>query len=86
MRRGGVLAVRNKESKLAEKTNQPNAIARFSRETMGEIRRVSWPTREEAIHLTIIVLIVLFVMALILGLVDEIGFWLVSLALGVGTR
>lgn len=67
---------------MAEKTNQPNAIARFYRETVGEIRKVSWPTREEALHLTGVVLIVLVFMAILLGAVDEGGFWLVGLALG----
>ena len=66
---------------MAEKTNQPNAIARFYRETVGEIRKVSWPTRQEAIHLTGIVLLVLVVMAVLLWLVDESGAWLISLAL-----
>jgi preprotein translocase subunit SecE len=69
---------------LAEKTNQPNAIARFYRETVGELRKVSWPTREEAINLTIIVLIVLTVMAALLGAVDWGGFWLIGKALGSG--
>jgi len=67
---------------LAEKTNQPNAIARFYRETVGELRKVSWPTREEALNLTGIVLIVLIAMAALLGLVDEVGFLLVGRALG----
>jgi preprotein translocase subunit SecE len=66
---------------LAEKTNQPNTIARFYRETVGELRKVSWPTREEAINLTVIVLIVLVSMAIILGTVDEAGFWLIGQAL-----
>jgi preprotein translocase subunit SecE len=81
IQRVGVLVVRNKESKLAEKTNQSNAIVRFYRETVGEIRKVSWPTREEAIHLTGIVLLVLVAMALLLGGVDEAGAWLVGQAL-----
>jgi preprotein translocase subunit SecE len=59
---------------LAEKTNQQNAIARFYRETVGELRKVSWPTRAEATNLTIIVLIVLVFMAIILGGVDWAGF------------
>ncbi len=67
---------------MAEKTNQPNAIARFYRETVGELRKVSWPTREEALNLTGIVLIVLIAMAALLGLVDEVGFLLVGRALG----
>ena len=67
---------------MAEKTNQPNAIVRFYRETMGELHKVSWPTREEALNLTMIVVIVLVAMAILLGGVDEIGFWLVGMALG----
>jgi preprotein translocase subunit SecE len=68
---------------LAEKTNQQNAVARFYRETVGELRKVSWPTRAEAIRLTGIVLIVLVVMAIILGGVDWIGYlglgWILEL-------
>ena len=67
---------------MAEKTNQQNGIVRFYRETIGELRKVSWPTREEALNLTMIVLIVLVAMALLLGAVDEGGFWLVGVALG----
>ena len=58
---------------MAEKTNQQNAVARFYRETVGELRKVSWPTRDDAIRLTGIVLIVLVVMAIILGAVDWVG-------------
>jgi len=67
---------------LAEKTNQQNGIVRFYRETIGELRKVSWPTREEAYNLTFIVIIVLIAMAILLGSVDEGGFWLVGVALG----
>lgn len=66
--------VKIKEFKLAEKVNPQNAIVRFYRETVGELRKVSWPTRDEAVHLTIIVLIVLAFMAAILGTVDWLGF------------
>jgi preprotein translocase subunit SecE len=59
---------------LAEKTNQQNAVARFYRETIGELRKVSWPTRAEAINLTVIVIFVLILMAIILGGVDWLGF------------
>ena len=59
---------------MAEKTNQQNAIARFYRETVGELRKVSWPTREEATNLTIIVIAVLIFMAAFLGFIDWVGF------------
>lgn len=59
---------------MAEKVSPQNAIVRFYRETVGELRKVSWPTREEATHLTFIVLIVLAFMAILLGIVDWVGF------------
>jgi preprotein translocase subunit SecE len=58
---------------VADKTDskrKPNAIQRYTRETMGELRKVTWPTTAEALNLTKIVLIVLFGMALLLGLLD----------------
>lgn len=58
---------------------QPNAIQRLYRETVGELRKVSWPTRREATNLTIIVLVVVFVMVLILGTLDALFTWLLSL-------
>jgi preprotein translocase subunit SecE len=53
-----------------EKAKAPNVLKRYYRETIGEIRKVNWPTTKEALHLTRIVLIVLVVMAAILGLLD----------------
>ncbi len=68
-----------KEKKIVKR---PNAIARFYLETRGELRKVSWPTRQEAWHMTRIVLVVLVIMAIYLSSLDAIGAWLVSLALG----
>lgn len=45
-------------------------IQRYFQETVGELRKVSWPTRQEAIRLTEIVIIVIFIMAAILGGLD----------------
>jgi preprotein translocase subunit SecE len=53
-----------------EKVKGPNAIQRYFRETVGELRKVNWPTTKEALNLTKIVLLVLAVMSLILGLLD----------------
>ena len=47
-------------------------VQRFFKETIGELRKVSWPSRQEAIRLTQIVIIVIFVMAIILGGLDYI--------------
>lgn len=67
-------------------TNEPkkeNRIARFFRETVGELRRVSWPSRKEATSLTLIVLAVMAVMGLFLGLVDFGATELLNLVLGL---
>jgi preprotein translocase subunit SecE len=57
------------EKKVAhQRTN--SRISRYFRETAGELKKVNWPTREEAINLTTIVLIVIAVMAVFLGLLD----------------
>ena len=51
---------------------QPNFITRYFRETIGEFRKVTWPTRQEATSLTIVVLIVIAVMSTFLGVLDMI--------------
>jgi len=49
---------------------EPNTLQRLFRETMGELRKVTWPTRQEAIALTQVVIIVMIIMAIILGSLD----------------
>jgi preprotein translocase subunit SecE len=49
---------------------QQNRLQRYYRETIGELRKVTWPTRKEAINLTIIVLVVIVVLSAILGSLD----------------
>jgi preprotein translocase subunit SecE len=64
-------------------SKKQNRIQRFTRETVGELRKVSWPTRQEAWQLTLVVLVVLFFMAIFLGvIVDGIARQLLNLMLG----
>lgn len=58
---------------------QLNAISRYVRETVGELRKVSWPSRQEATNLTIIVLVVMIIMSIFLWLVDLGGSGLLDL-------
>jgi len=57
---------------LAEKDKgkKPNALQAFFRETVGELRKVSWPTWPEARQLTGLVLLVMIVMGALLGATD----------------
>jgi preprotein translocase subunit SecE len=49
---------------------QPSTLKRLYTETVGELRKVNWPTRQEAINLTGIVLLVIIAMSALLGLLD----------------
>ena len=53
-----------------QSVQKQNFIARFIGETVGELRKVSWPTRDEALRLTAIVMVVLIASALFLGALD----------------
>jgi len=74
------LAGKNVKKKTAKKQN---AITRLVRETVGELRKVSWPSRQEAINLTKIVMIVLVLMSIFLYGVDLLGARLLTLAIGL---
>lgn len=60
---------------------KPNAISRYFRETIGELRKVNWPTRREAFQLTAIVIVVMVVMGVYLSIVDGLGAALIKLAI-----
>ena len=49
---------------------RPNFIQRYFRETLGELHKVTWPTRQEATNLTIVVIIVIAVMSTFLAFLD----------------
>jgi preprotein translocase subunit SecE len=71
------------KSAVAERKKEPNAVVRYFRETVAELRKVTWPTRQEARELTTVVVIVVVLMAIALGLVDylfsRIVGWLIAL-------
>jgi preprotein translocase subunit SecE len=49
-------------------------LVEYLRGTWYEMKKVTWPTRQEAANLTLIVLTAMLVLALVLGVVD----WLLS--------
>ena len=61
---------------------KPNKIQKWWRETVGELRKVTWPTKEEALKMTKIVIVVVLATAIFLGVVDFIFSRLVGLLLG----
>jgi preprotein translocase subunit SecE len=67
-------------SHVADEKKQ-NAISRYFRESTGELKKVSWPTRSEARQLTYIVIAVIVVMGIYLDIADRIGEALIKLAI-----
>jgi preprotein translocase subunit SecE len=81
------------KGKAAKKKVKPgkkdNAIVRYLRDTRSELRKVHWPTRQEAWNLTKVVMAVTISMALLLGLLDylfdrELGGLISGSAVAVG--
>jgi preprotein translocase subunit SecE len=58
------------KTKAVKKAKSGNAVIRYLRDTRAELRKVRWPTRQEAWGLTKIVLVVTVAMALFMGLLD----------------
>lgn len=59
-------------------------MVQFYRDTRGELRRVVWPTRQQAINLTIVVIAVSAAVGAFLGIVDFILKRIFELVLGGG--
>jgi len=58
---------------VAEKTtSQSNSVFRYFREVRGELRKVTWPTREESQRLTGVVIAVTVAFALFFWTLDTI--------------
>ncbi|MBU8934747.1 MAG: preprotein translocase subunit SecE [candidate division Zixibacteria bacterium] len=47
-------------------------IKKFLKEVNGELRKVTWPTKQELIGSTIVVVIVSLIVAIFIGIVDRI--------------
>ena len=67
----------------ALQTLQGIALLTFSRESIKEVRKVVWPTRQETIQTTLIIFAFTVVMGLFLFLIDGALIWLVELITGM---
>ncbi len=59
--------------------NMPGKVAKFFRDVVHELRRVTWPTRKALFTYTIVVLVTIAVFGVLLGLYDLIFLQLVEL-------
>ncbi|MCZ6855091.1 MAG: preprotein translocase subunit SecE [Gammaproteobacteria bacterium] len=63
-------------------TQKGRAAWELMKDARSEIRRVVWPTRQETLQTTMIVLVLILVFSLILWLLDSGLSWLVSTVIG----
>ena len=61
-----------------------NRITKFIREVRSEMRKVSWPNRQELITYTIVVLVTVVIVAIFTGLVDVVISWVLNLLSRLG--
>ncbi len=67
---------------IALQTRQGHAFWELAKEARVEIRKVVWPSRQEATQTTLVVLALVFVVALILWGLDSLLGWAVSGVIG----
>jgi preprotein translocase subunit SecE len=83
IRTAGVVVLILSALGIAATTTKGKAAISFARESRLEVRKVVWPTRQETMQTTLIVLAVSVVMALVLWGIDGIMVRLIAFATGI---
>jgi preprotein translocase subunit SecE len=55
---------------VVKEASKENRLTQYFRETRAELRKVVWPTRQEAINLTAIVIGTIVAMSIFFGAID----------------
>ncbi len=61
-----------------------NKFNRFLKEVLAELRKVTWPSKEELIGSTIVTIVVSTIIAIFIGIVDRILTLIVQSIFGTG--
>jgi preprotein translocase subunit SecE len=59
-------------------------LKKYWKETVAELRKMSWPTRQELTGSTIVVVVVSLIVAVFIGIVDRILVLIVKTIFGTG--
>ncbi|MDT8371769.1 MAG: preprotein translocase subunit SecE [Gammaproteobacteria bacterium] len=73
----GLLAAVGVALFIAAKTTVGATLLKYIRDTQIEVRKVVWPTRQETVQTTLIVVVMVFVVALMLWAFDSLLGWAV---------
>jgi preprotein translocase subunit SecE len=77
-----ILPLQEKGPVAKATAKKENVVIKYLKETRAELKKVNWPSRQEATNLTLIIISVTIFMALLLGLIDYIFAKLFELILG----
>jgi preprotein translocase subunit SecE len=78
----GLLVLAGIAGFFAAQTVKGKAFIKLGLEARTEIRKVVWPTRQETMHTTMIVAIVVVIVAILLWGLDSTISWIISLLIG----
>ncbi|MCP3680425.1 MAG: preprotein translocase subunit SecE [Gammaproteobacteria bacterium] len=67
---------------VAVQTTKGQQFWRYAKEARNEIRRVTWPTRQATLQMTMIVALMVCVSAILIFIFDQLFLWLVGLLIG----
>ena len=70
----GLIAAVGMAAAIALQTDRGRTLASFVKEAQIEVRKVVWPTRQETVQTTLVVMVVVVIIAIFL--------WLLDMALG----
>jgi preprotein translocase subunit SecE len=78
----GVLVMAGFASSLLFTTALGEIVLGFLKESRMEVRKVIWPTRQETLQATLVVVALVFIVGLILWLLDMVLFWGIGVITG----
>ncbi|MBX9587647.1 MAG: preprotein translocase subunit SecE [Gammaproteobacteria bacterium] len=82
LRAAGWILVVCSAGALALLTAQGRHIKEFSKESRIELRKVVWPTRQETMQSTMIVVMMVVITAILLWAIDSVLMWLIAMFTG----
>ncbi len=80
----GLLAVAGISATLILLTAKGRSAWEFMQESRTEVRKVVWPTRQETVQTTLVVIAMVTVVAVFLWLLDMLLAWIVKSVIGMG--
>jgi preprotein translocase subunit SecE len=69
---------------IASTTEKGQTFLSFAKDARIEVRKVVWPSRQEVVRMTLIILAATAVVGLMLYLIDMVLVWAISLVTGIG--